>query len=150
LSELYKIILTASATLLGGVALLIVTQVLTRFIVDPLVDFRRLLGRVSYTLILHGNVLFNLSRMPPDKGTRSTDAVRDLASELNAFAAAVPLYKYLAILCLVPPAENVRKAARELIGLSNVTAAIPVPEIQRHYDHIAHLLSISIEGSSEK
>jgi hypothetical protein len=37
--ELWKTVLTACVTLAGGVLLLILTQVFTRFVVDPLVDF---------------------------------------------------------------------------------------------------------------
>ncbi len=58
---LIKIVLTACVTLAGGVVLLVVTQVFTRFVVDPMIDFRRLLGEVSYTLILNAQFLFNTS-----------------------------------------------------------------------------------------
>ena len=44
MQELFKIILTASFTLIGGVVLLVIIQILTRLIVDPFLDFRRLLG----------------------------------------------------------------------------------------------------------
>jgi hypothetical protein len=57
--ELFKIVLTACFTLAGGVLLLVFTQIITRFVVDPLLDFRRLLGEIAYTLILYANFLFN-------------------------------------------------------------------------------------------
>ena len=50
-NELYKSVLTASLTLVGGVILLVVTQIFTHFVIDPLLDFRRLLGEVTNTLI---------------------------------------------------------------------------------------------------
>jgi hypothetical protein len=51
--ELFKIILTACLTLIGGVILLVASQFLTRFVVDPLLDFRRLLGEVGHTLVFY-------------------------------------------------------------------------------------------------
>ena len=51
--EVFKIVLTASFTLIGGVVLLAATQILTRFVVDPLVNFRRLLGEVGHALVFH-------------------------------------------------------------------------------------------------
>ncbi len=49
----------ASVTLGGGVLLMVVTQIVTHFVADPLIEFRRLIGEVAYTLILHSNVLLN-------------------------------------------------------------------------------------------
>lgn len=68
--------------------LLVVTQIFTRFVVDPLVDFRRLLGEVAYTLILHANRLFNpsVTADQPEFQQAKNDC-RKLASRLHAFSA---------------------------------------------------------------
>jgi hypothetical protein len=62
-SELFKIVLTASFALIGGVILLVVSQILTRFVIDPLLDFRRLLGEVGHTLVFYSQYLFNPEQM---------------------------------------------------------------------------------------
>jgi hypothetical protein len=117
--KLYGALIAACFTLVGGVLLLVVTQIITRFVVDPLVDFRRLLGEVAYTLILRANVLFNPSTEAYNPATNTSsprfreakDECRKLASRLHAFSAAVPLYGTLAKIGLIPPLANVYEAA---------------------------------------
>jgi len=148
-SELAKIILTACVTLFGGVLLLAVTQILTRFVVEPLVDFRRLLGEVAYTLILKANLLFNLPGTKPEAFEKAVadakEEFRKLASRLHAFSAAVPLYGFLTHIHLVPPLTDVYEASRHLIGLSNVQPDTPPGHVQKYYDTISKLLRIRVD-----
>ncbi len=146
MGELTKIVLTACVTLAGGVILLIVTQVITRFIVDPLIDFRRLLGEVAYSLILNSNLLYNANataNTPEFQEARRQ--CRALASRLHAFSAAVPLYDILARIRLVPARTHVYDAARHLIGLSNTAANHPVNVVDQNYQRISQLLRIRVE-----
>ena|SRR2546425_10664471 len=144
--ELFKIILTACITLIGGVALLVVTQVFTRFVVDPLVDFRRLLGEVAYTLILNSNLLYNPNATAnTSEFQEARRQCRALASRLHAFSAAVPLYDALARIGLVPARKHVYDAAAQLIGLSNTTATHPSSVVDQHYQRISKLLRIRVD-----
>ena len=144
--ELAKIFLTASLTLGGGVILLVITQTFTRFVVDPLVDFRRLLGEIAYTLILNAHLLYNASQTA---GTAQFDEARkqcrSMASRLHAFSAAVPLYNMLSRIRLVPCRNYVYEAARYLIGLSNTSVSTPPDIVGQQYERIGKLLSITVE-----
>jgi hypothetical protein len=143
--DLWKTVLTACVTLGGGVFLLIATQVLTRFVVDPLVDFRRLLGEVAYTLILNAHYFHNAAGM--GGGPEFEEAKRQcraLASRLHAFSAAVPLYGTLACIGLVPAQTSVYDAAAQLVGLSNSTVADSLDFIRERYDRISKLLGIRL------
>jgi hypothetical protein len=143
--DLWKTVLTACVTLAGGVFLLIVTQVVTRFIVDPLVDFRRLLGEVAYTLILNAHYFYNAAGMAGHPEFEDAKRqCRTLASRLHAFSAAVPLYSKLARIRLVPAQTNVYSAAAQLVGLSNTTATDPADFISEKYDKISQLLRIRL------
>ena len=143
--DLWKIVLTASVTLAGGVFLLIVTQVVTRFIVDPLVDFRRLLGEVAYTLILNAHYLHNAAGMASHPEFEDAKRqCRTLASRLHAFSAAVLLYSTLARIGLVPAHTNVYEAAAHLVGLSNTVATDSADFIGQKYDRISQLLGIRL------
>ena len=145
--ELAKIVLTACLTLGGGVTLLVLTQFLTRFIVEPLIDFRRLLGEVAYTLILNAKFFFNPSTAMGlwPEFEKAKQQCRDLASRLHAFSAAVPLYRFLSRVHLVPCLDYVYDAAAQLIGLSNLSATTPANIVQQHYDRISKLLGIRVE-----
>jgi hypothetical protein len=90
--ELFKIVLTASFTLIGGVILLVVSQIVTRFVVDPLLDFRRLLGEVGHTLVFYSQYLFNPAAMASTpEFEKAKRKCRNLASRLRSFSNAVPL-----------------------------------------------------------
>ena len=137
MDALYNIVLTACFTLFGGVLLLVATQGITRFIAEPLVDFRRLLGEVAYTLVLRANLLFNLPAMKKTEEFQKAFAdakeeCRKLASRLHAFSAAVPLYGFLTNIGLVPPLTDVYEASRNLIGLSNLPEDTPPSDVQKH------------------
>jgi hypothetical protein len=139
-------VLTACLTLAGGVILLVVTQVITRFIVEPLLDFRRLLGEVAFTLILYEKFLINVpSTAGTDQFSEAKEQCRVLASRLFAVSAAVPLYDYLAANGCVPPIGDVDAAAGYLIGLSNLSERATMPEVAQRYKRIAKLLRIRID-----
>lgn len=146
MNKFYDAVTTASLTLAGGVLLLVATQFLTRFIVDPLLDFRRLLGEVAYTLILEAKWLCNPNTTANrPEFQRAKDECRKLASRLHAVSATVPLYDGLASVGLVPPLNDVYAARGHLIGLSNIVATTPIDVVKKHRDEIARLLRIRVD-----
>jgi len=81
LTELFKIVLTACLTLIGGVLLLVISQFITRFVVDPLIDFRRLLGEIGHTLVFYSHYFFNASVMASKPEFQNAkEQCRELAS----------------------------------------------------------------------
>ncbi len=144
--DLFKIVLTASLTLIGGIVLLVVGQVITRFVIEPLLDFRRLLGEIAYTLILYEKFLMNVpATADRPQFSEAKEQCRVLASRLYAVSAAVPLYDFLAANGLVPPINDVDSAATHLIGLSNSSERTMPREVNLHYRAIAKSLRIRID-----
>ena len=85
MDKLSGALITASVTLAGGVLLMVTTQIFTRCIVDPLVKFRRLIGEVAYTLILHSKWLFNANATADrPEFQQAKDDCRRLASRLHS------------------------------------------------------------------
>jgi hypothetical protein len=141
-------IITASLTLGGGVVLMVATQIFTRFVAKPLVEFRRVIGEVAYTLILHSNVLFNPFALiwPGSPGLpEATAECRKLASRLIALSAAVPLYGFFVDLGAVPELTKVYQAAKALIGLSNTRKDTGTKIVQEHYNTISRCLRIRVD-----
>ena len=146
LEELFKIVLTACLTLIGGVFLLVVSQFIIRFVVDPLIDFRRLLGEIGHVLVFYSHYFFNASAVASKpEFQKATEQCRTLASQLRSFSNAVPLYSLLCRFHLVPRHEDVYQASGHLIGLSNTTATHPIEVVQKHYERIGKLLGIRVE-----
>ena len=146
MSELAKIILTACATLIGGVLLMVATQIFTRCVVDPLIEFRRLIGEVAYTLILHAKWLFNTNATADrPEFQQARDDCRRLASRLHSLSTAVPLYGFFVDLGAVPERVKVDEAAKALIGLSNTRPDTPAGHVQKHYDTISKALRIRVD-----
>jgi hypothetical protein len=144
--ELFKIVLTASSTLIGGVVLLVASQILTRFVADPLLDFRRLLGEVGHTLVFYSQYLFNPAQTASTpEFEKATRECRNLASRLRSFSNAVPLYALLACVGAVPRHDSVYQASAALIGLSNMRGDTPVSVVGQHYERIAALLKIRVD-----
>ena len=146
--ELFKIVLTAGLTLLGGVLLLVFSQIFTRLIIDPYIEFKRLLGEISHALVLYSDRFFNAATFMTSIDTKFEEGkrqCRNLASRLRSFSNAVPFYSLLAYWHFVPCRQNVTEAARYLIGLSNTTATTPPTIVEQHYVRIGKLLGIQVE-----
>ena len=151
MNDVLKIVLPSCLTLIGGVTLLVIGQVITRFIVDPLLDFRRLLGKIAYTLILYEKFLINVpTTATTPQFSEAKEKCRVLASRLFAVSAAVPFYEYLAANECVPPLDDVYAAGGHLIGLSNSTERTTPHEVNLHYQGIAKLLRIRIDNTLPK
>jgi hypothetical protein len=144
--ELVKIVLTACVTLIGGVVLLVFSQIFTRLLIDPYIEFQRLLGEIGHALVLYSDCFFNASNAAStqnfEEGKRQC---RVLASRLRSFSNAVPFYSFLARCHCVPLHEYVHDASGYLIGLSNMAPNDPANVVQQHYDRIGKLLGIRVE-----
>lgn len=87
--ELFKIVLTAGLTLLGGVLLLVFSQIFTRLIIDPYIEFKRLLGEISHALVLYSDRFFNAPTFMTSIDTKFEEGkrqCRNLASRLRSFS----------------------------------------------------------------
>jgi hypothetical protein len=56
MSEIYKIILTSSLTVFGGVLTFVAGQVVIKFLIEPIHNYMKLVSEIADTLILYANV----------------------------------------------------------------------------------------------
>jgi hypothetical protein len=56
MSELFKIILTSSLTIFGGILVFVIGQVVVKFIIEPLHEQAKLIGEIANSLIFFANV----------------------------------------------------------------------------------------------
>ena len=108
-------LVTSALTILGGVLLFGMGQVLTRFYLDPLERLRQLIGKIAFSMDYYANQLFG-----GQKGDKARTAFRRQACQLREMSQALPNYDFFAkYLKLVPDKRNVEKASSLLICLSN-------------------------------
>jgi len=110
---------TAALTVLGGVLVYVLGHMLEKFVLEPVLEQRRLIGQIASSLVFYANEYSNPGKGRPEAMAEARDAFRDQASELRASAYTVPCYGIFAWLRRVPALRAVIQASHDLIGLSN-------------------------------
>lgn len=118
MTELTNIFLTSSLTIIGGVIIFTITRFIERFHITPMHKLNQLRGKVSHTIILHKNKFGN-PNISDEKRNEIEDDFRKLSSELRSKVYLIKNYRLLSFFRLILPKQNVFKASREIMGLSN-------------------------------
>jgi hypothetical protein len=119
MSELYKIILTAGLTILGGVFVYTRGQIISKFFIEPIHDQSRCIGEISDSLIFYANQYSNPGTGKLDDMDKASRVLRQQASLLIARTHIIRWYSLFEFLKLVPKRSAVTEASKNLIGLSN-------------------------------
>jgi len=120
MSEAVKIVLTAAATLIGGLFLLVLKQIF----IEPIYELRKLIGEISYHVFLSRALIENTVisfQTEPDKLKeleKATDKFKNLSARLRAAVNVVPLFGLLAVCRFVPSKGKLLDAAGSLSVLS--------------------------------
>ena len=91
MSDLFKIVLTSGLTVVGGLAVF----VLQRFVLEPLNEQNRVLGRITYAMFYYGrgySFPIDPSQAPEDAQKRywaAADQIRGLAASLAEASQAI-------------------------------------------------------------
>ena len=115
MSDLEKILWTTAGTIIGGVVVLVMGQVVTRLFIEPIYELKRTVGNIAHALIFHA----------PNYGKQEVrDFFRQKASDLLARACGVPFYPvvWFVSVGMIPSKRSILKAHRALISLSNCPA----------------------------
>lgn len=86
MSELYKIILTSSLTVLGGVITFVAGQIVIKFLIEPIHNYMQLVSEIADTLILYANVGlglqdYYLSRLEELDKDKTSNPSKELTQE---------------------------------------------------------------------
>ena len=121
MADLYKIVLTSALTILGGCLLLVIQ----RFVLDPLNEQSRVIGRISFAMHYYGREynsplkLQSPSQSDYERYLKVSDELRRLASSLAEASQSVRCYWALRLLGLTPSRNKINRAIRLLTGMSN-------------------------------
>ncbi len=121
MSDLDKILVTAATTVIGGLVILVMGQIVIRFILEPILEYRKVVAGIAEALLHHAHFFADSG---PDAGTmkgvdEAAAEIRRLAVELNAKAITIPGYRLLGWLRVIRPYQKILDARRTLWGLAN-------------------------------
>jgi hypothetical protein len=136
---------TAALTILGGLTLLVLGQIIIRTFIDPAYELRKLRGEIANALIYHASTYMASDEgFTTDAKEEARDAFRSLGSQLEAKSYVVPLYQVFAFIRAVPTLDSIEQARGNLIGLSNSVLSGQVGNSERHRDAIIKALKLRI------
>ncbi|MCX6743435.1 MAG: hypothetical protein NT116_04330 [Candidatus Parcubacteria bacterium] len=125
MSEIEKIFLTSALTIFGGVLIFVIGQIISKFIIDPIHEQKRLIGKIADSLIFYANVYTNPGILPKETMDKASVKFRQQATFLQSKTHLIPLYGILSILGLIVSKNNINKASENLIRISNLTHVKP-------------------------
>lgn len=145
-SELTNAIVTALLTILGGITIFVIGQIVEKFFLSPLEAFRRTLGEIAFNMIYFANIYTNPG--PGDRDTRieASRKLRTLASQLVADSYAVNCFWFFVLFRFIPSRKKVNEASDKLIGLSNSVFEGNILLIDEWRKDISSLLRLHIFG----
>jgi len=83
ITELLKIVLTASLTLLGGVLIFCITTVLNKLFIEPVLSLRKILSDISFCIQCHAATIINTP------ATTQSDALAKIYDEIRSLTARI-------------------------------------------------------------
>ena len=120
MSEPEKIIWTAAFTILGGVLVYVIGQLLSKFLIDPTHELKKAIGEVRFNLAFHAPIIRTPIARTPERSDKAYEALLKSSCELLAKVDAIPFYGFLSCISLgfLPSKKCTREAATQLRGLS--------------------------------
>lgn len=119
MSEVWRIVLTASVTIAGGVIIYAAGRLFVALFVEPIHHLRSLIGEIADSLVFHADVYGNPGTFPMEKMDQVRETLRSQASQLSARAYCLPWYGFWGFIKVVPSKREIQQASQEIIGLSN-------------------------------
>lgn len=119
MSELYKIVLTSSLTILGGVVVYVAGQIISKFFIEPIHEQKKIVGEIADALIFYANVYYNPGTGSKKKMNEASERLRQLATLLHSKTHLIPWYKFFEKTRVVLKSPSIEEASTKLIGLSN-------------------------------
>lgn len=105
---------TVFETVIAGVSVYVVGQILIKFVIEPILEFRSFLGRVTQFFLRNQGELISA------EGSESTrNELFVLASELLQKRQSIICYSHLSFIYGLPSSKKVLNAARSLNQIGN-------------------------------
>jgi hypothetical protein len=116
MSELLTAVITGASTGFVGVLVFVLGQIVLKFFIEPLQEYKEVRGEVSYALLFYANVYGELD--PPEVMEEARKHLRGLAGKLRVCLHKIPCYSGFDVLGRVSKREALIRASTELVGWS--------------------------------
>jgi hypothetical protein len=116
-SDRVKILLTSALTILGGITVFVLGQLLSKFVIEPIQELKKAIGETRFNLAFFAPIIHTPISRTPDRQDEAYAAVMRSSCNLFAKAEAIAFYRFIPKRFL-PPIADVRKAAIGLRALS--------------------------------
>ncbi|MGZ8183742.1 MAG: hypothetical protein ACXWT1_17450 [Methylobacter sp.] len=117
MSDLEKILWTSAATIIGGVILFVIGQLLSKFLIEPIHELRKAVGEVRFSLAYYAPIIQTPMSRDKESSDKAYDAIMRNSCDLLTKADAIPFYRFLPQ-NLVLPISNIDGAAKDLRTLT--------------------------------
>lgn len=146
MDEITKIALTSSLTIVTGVLLFVVGQFFAKFIIEPVQELKKILGKIRYSLAFHSRPIAS-SIGKPEWDDSAEETFRKLSCNLRSKIDEIPLYGWWSSLSpkFLPSRSSSLEAARLLMALSH---SVHDPDRSKNTgisDKISSLLNLTID-----
>lgn len=121
MSELEKIFLTSGATILTGIIIFVVGQLINEFILKPYLQYKGVVGKIDEELIFASNIYMNpgAHNSGSDYAIKVSENLRRLASEWGASYRQISKRSFFQRLHLIVTKKEKDTIERDLVGLAN-------------------------------
>ena len=154
MTELEKIFLTSFLTVLVGVVVFVIGQLLSRFLIEPVHTLKLTIGEVRYNLAFYAQEIMTPASRTEQRSDAARAALLKSSCDLQRHAEAIPVYGFCRCLFAIPKHKAVADAAKWLRGLTTYLhetgekANSHVSEVQSRIDRIEKTLNISALAES--
>lgn len=141
MSDLEKILWTSASTILGGVILFVIGQLLSKFLIEPIQELRKAIGEVRFNLAYYAPIIHTPISRDKERSDKVYDAIMRNSCDLLTKADVIPFYRFLPQK-FVLPIKNIDRAADDLRGLTTYlhetgeTATSHIEEVNRRVKSI--------------
>ena len=120
MSDIFKVLLTSSITILSGTAIFVVGQIVIKFIIDPTQALRKTLKDIQYAILFY-QASYSTPGGKEELEEEAYETFKKLSGELCSNARSIPFYKRWSSISdtFLPSMDNVIKATTKLRSLSN-------------------------------
>jgi len=145
----YGIILTSSFTIIGGVIIFCFSQLALKLFIEPIQELSKCRGEICDVLLFNRNLYLNAGTLSEEKILALSHEIRKLGTKLLSIKNILRCNKFFSKLNLSIKGENILKAHKALIGLSNAIgrnlSRDEIKIISRYENEIKEALNISFE-----
>lgn len=120
MSELEQIKWTATVTIFGGILVYVTGQLLSKFLIEPTHELKKVIGQVRFNLAFHASTIHTPIARTQERSDKAYEVLLKSSCELLEKVNAIPFYGFVSRISFgfLPTKKCIQDAAVQLRGLS--------------------------------